>query len=86
MKAILEFSLDNHDSKMAHLRAIKSLDMACVLFELTHNLKDKLESHIDNTEEIQDRQMSSMEVLDVVFEEINQLMQIHNVNLDELID
>lgn len=86
MKAILEFNLDNKDEVMAHLRAVKSLDTACVLFELTHNLKDKLENHIDNIEEIQDKQLSSMEILDMIFEEINQLMQIHNVNLNELIE
>lgn len=86
MKAVLEFDLDNKDDKMAHLRAIKSLDMTCVLFELTHNLKSKLENNIDNAEELEDRQMSSMEVLDIIFDEINRLMESNNVNLDELIE
>ena len=43
MKAILEFNLDNPDERIAHLRAAKSLDMACVFFEIERNLKKKLE-------------------------------------------
>lgn len=37
MKAILEFDLDDYDDKMNHLRCIKSLNMAIVLFELMYN-------------------------------------------------
>ena len=38
MKAILEFDLNDYDERMAHLRAVKSTDMAIVLFEIQHNL------------------------------------------------
>ena len=38
MKAILEFNLNDHDERMAHLRAVKSTSMAIVLFEIQHNL------------------------------------------------
>jgi len=38
MKAILEFDLNDHDERMAHLRAVKSTSMAIVLFEIQHNL------------------------------------------------
>ena len=37
MKAILEFYLDDYDDKMNHLRCVKSLNMAIVLFELMYN-------------------------------------------------
>ncbi len=37
MKAILEFDLNEHDDKMSHLRCVKSLNMAIVLFELAYN-------------------------------------------------
>ena len=43
MKATLDFDLDNPDDRMAHMRAVKSLDMAIVLFELQTNLKKKCE-------------------------------------------
>ena len=33
-KAILEFDLNDSDDVMAHMRAVKSLDMASVLWEM----------------------------------------------------
>lgn len=86
MKAILEFNLDNKDDKMAHLRAIKSLDMACVLFELTHNLQKQLRNKIDSSAFNDTIQSSMIIMLDEVFDEINRLMESNNVNLDELIE
>lgn len=38
MKTILEFE-DTPEDKVALNRYIKSLDMACVLFELSYNMK-----------------------------------------------
>ena len=38
MKATLEFNLDDPDDSINHMRCIKSLDMACVLFEI-NNIK-----------------------------------------------
>ena len=43
MKARLKFDLDDKYDRMAHLRCVKSSDMANVLFEVTHNLKKQLE-------------------------------------------
>jgi len=37
MKATLEFDLDNPEDRMAHLRCVKSLEMACALFEIVNN-------------------------------------------------
>jgi len=45
MKAILEFNLDDHDDKMAHLRCIKSEAMAIAIWTVTHNNK-----HLSDTE------------------------------------
>lgn len=43
MKAKLEFDLDEHDDKMSHLRCIKSLDMALILWEIRVNMRKRLE-------------------------------------------
>ena len=43
MKATLEYNLNNPDDRMSHMRAVKSYDMACALFEITNNLKRILE-------------------------------------------
>ena len=71
MKAVIEFDLDNHDDKMAYKRANSSLDMAVVLWEITHNLRRKLENDSD---------------IDKVFYEIYDLMEKCNVVIDELIE
>ena len=71
MKAIIEFDLDNHKDKMAYKRANSSLDMTLVLWEITHNLRHKLENDSD---------------IDKVFYEIYDLMEKHNVVIDELIE
>ena len=67
MKAILEFNLEEPEDRMAHLRCVKSRDMAAVLFELTHNTGRKCET------------------VDDVFDELNGLLEDHNINIDELI-
>jgi hypothetical protein len=71
MKAIIEFDLDNQEDKMAYKRANSSLDMTLVLWEITHNLRHKLENDSD---------------IDKVFYEIYDLMEKHNVVIDELIE
>ena len=41
MKTIIEYT-DSEDDQMALKRAIKSTDMACVLFEIQINMKKKM--------------------------------------------
>lgn len=68
MKATLRFDLSDPDERMAHLRCIKALDMAIVLWEIRHNiLNDKFEIDAD---EIRER--------------INDLFEQHDINTDEL--
>lgn len=70
MKAIIEFDLDNEEDKMAYKRANKSLEMALVLWDIKHNLRKKLEDAND---------------VDKVFYEILDLMDYHNVIIDDLL-
>lgn len=46
-KAILEYDLNDPDDSMAHRRAVKSTDMAIVLFEIENNLHRRIEMGID---------------------------------------
>ena len=41
MKAKLEFNLEDLDDVMAHLRCVKSLDMALTLFKIQGIIRDK---------------------------------------------
>ena len=52
MKAVLEFDLDNPEDRMAHLRCIKSLDMAVALFEITHNAHRHADSVVNYMQNI----------------------------------
>lgn len=77
-KATLEFNLDNIDDKNAHLRAIKSFDMAGALWDITHNTKKSLEWAMDGKE------MDKYDALDMVFQKIYEILDEHNINTDEL--
>jgi hypothetical protein len=81
MKATLEFDLDNPDDRMAHMRAVKSLDMAIVLFELQTNLKKRCES-------IAEAQEADSDINDgvyLVFQQISELMYENGIIIDDLI-
>ncbi len=47
MKAKLEFDLEELDDVMAHLRCVKSLDMALALFNIQGILRDKWKFNAD---------------------------------------
>jgi len=80
MKAALEFDLNDKDERMAHMRAIKSLDMACVLFEITHNMKKECERMVE------DKDMSVYDAIDIVFSKIHESLEDNNIKVDELIN
>lgn len=80
MKAILEFNMDDSDDEMAHLRAIKSLDMALVLWELAYNTKKSIHNQIE-FQEIKD----PYEAVDKVFEKLWEEMNERGINLDQLV-
>jgi len=81
-KAILEFDLNDHEDRMAHLRCVKSTDMAIALFEITRNLRKKCE-HICGSMEADSDQHDGVYL---TFEQINELLDEHDINIDELID
>jgi hypothetical protein len=81
MKAILEYDLNDIDDTMSHLRAVKSLDMTLVIFEIVHNLRKKCESICEGLEADSDK----YDGVYVVFEEISKLLNEYNINTDELI-
>ena len=78
MKAKLEFDLDDVDDRMAHLRCVKSTDMALVLWEMSLNMRKRVTSGYDEKDDF-------YRGVDVVFERYNELMQEHNLDPEELI-
>ena len=78
-EAILKYDLNDMDDAMAHMRAVKSLDMALALWELLNNSKRTLERAMH------EKEMDKYEALDMVYERIYELMDEHNIKLDDLI-
>ena len=78
MKATLEFNLDDPDDKKAHLRCVKSLDMSIVLFEILTNLRKSFNNH-NGSQDYSDG-------VEDVFQSIGDLLEIHGIVIDDLIE
>jgi len=72
-EAILKYDLNDSDDAMAHMRAIKSLDMALALWDITHNTKKSIEWSLEGKE------LDKYEVLDLVFDRIHLILEEHNI-------
>ena len=79
-KATLEYNLSDPEDSMAHLRAVKSLDMAMALWAIVHNTKKGLEWSMEGKE------IDKYDALELVFEKIHEILNDHNIITDELID
>ena len=80
MKATLTFNLADPDDKMNHLAAVKSGDMAGVLWEIVHNLKKSCHQQIEHDTKVYDH----YEAVELVFEKIHDLLDESNIIIDEL--
>tara|TARA_R110000822_G_scaffold454_5_gene2193 strand:+ start:953 stop:1162 length:210 start_codon:yes stop_codon:yes gene_type:complete len=67
MKATVEFDLEDLDDVMAHLRCVKSMDMALALFRIQGIIKDKWEF---NAVEIQQKINGVFEEYDINLEDL----------------
>ena len=79
-KAIIEYNLNDTDDAYAHKRAIKSLDLVLALWEITHNTKKSIEWSMENKE------LDKYDALEMVYEKINEIIDEHNIDLDDLIE
>jgi hypothetical protein len=83
MKATLSYNLNDPDDRMAHLRAVKSLDMASALFDITRNLRNKIENRFENVDNTNNDVFDGIEE---VFNEIYNILSDNNLDIDELIN
>lgn len=79
-KATLTFDLNDPDDFEQAIRCIKSLDMACALFEIKANLKKRIQYKLENNPKI-----NANGCLQLVFEEIAYIFEEHNINIEKLI-
>ena len=77
MKTKLIFDTENPDDNQKLKRCLKADDLTFLLFELARNSRKHMINNTDNEDCI-----SGMEI---VFDRINELMEEHNINLDELL-
>ena len=78
-KAILEYDLNDSDDAMAHLRAIKSLDMALVLWEMAYNTKKGIQN------EIEFKELNAYDTVDRIFSKLWGEMNERGIVLDDLV-
>ena len=81
MKAKLEFDLNDPDDRMAHFRAVKSLDMASALFDIT-----RLKKQVERKFEADTTECDSFDVIQDVFDRIYEVLGDNNIDVDELIN
>ena len=85
-KSLKEIKND-FDDKIAHLRAIKSLDLSLALWELTSNSRKSIESKVENLSDTYSQEYIDgyYEGVNKVFERIYELLDENNISIDELI-
>jgi hypothetical protein len=81
MKTILKYS-DSEDDQFALRRALRSTDMASLLFDIQRNMKARFlyELEDDNATE------AEYALLDKIWENINEEFEAHDINIDHLIN
>ena len=79
MKAILEFNLPEDNTE--YLATVKALDMANFIFELVYNAKKGLINQLNDSITSQFEQ----DGIEIVFERIQELLEYHNITIDELL-
>ena len=82
MKAKLEFDLNDRDDVFAHIRCVKSTDMASVLFQIVYNMRKRVTRRLEA--EIQEK--NEFDCIEEVFSDIYDLLEDYNINIDELIE
>lgn len=79
MKAQLSFDLNDADDSMAHLRCVKSTDMAMAIWDIVYNSKKGIEWDIEQ------KKLDSYETLEEVFRVIWEHLDSRGIKIDELI-
>jgi len=81
MKAILEFDLDDADDRMAHLRCIKSTDMAIVLWKILTNMEESVTYEVNNSK----ADSEPSDGVYAAFCKIREVCHENGINIDDLL-
>jgi hypothetical protein len=81
MKAKLIFDLGDIDQRIEHLRCVKSLDMALVIWEMASNAKKEC-YRIAEGKELNGEEVDH---IDLVFQKFYEILEEHSICIDDLV-
>lgn len=78
--ATLTFDLNNLDDRYDHLRAVRSADLAVVLFQIINNGKKVIENKMELCDDL-----GPYDTLDLVYEYISEVLNEYGIDIDKFI-
>lgn len=81
-KGILKFDLNDFDDRMAHLRAVKSLDLSMAIWDILQ-LRKTMERRFENTENTNN---DVFDGIDAICDGILEILDDHGIKIDDLIN
>ncbi len=81
MKAVLEFDLEDFHDREAHLRCMKSIDLALVISDIQSRLRKDIEWEIEKSK----NEIEPGEVLNKTLEKIGEYLHTRGIIIDDLI-
>jgi hypothetical protein len=82
-KGILEFDLNDPDDAMAHLRCVKSTDMALSLWDIIYEVRKETKRELEGNEASTD---AEFELHEKIFNKIFETLDERDINIDNLIN
>ena len=79
MKGILKYDLNDFDDRQAHLRAVKSLDLAIALMDIGNELRSKVKYASDDTSS------ETIKAYEDIRDEYFRILSNYSIDLDELV-
>jgi hypothetical protein len=83
--ATFTFNLSEPEERKEYLRHVHSSDMANVLWDIVHNLRKQMKATIEWQIE-QKKVLTCDEIVDQIFDIINEDIYEHSINIDKLVD
>lgn len=80
-KAILKFDLNDFDDRMAHLRAVKSLELSMAIWDILQ-LRKTMERRFENTENTNN---DVFDGIDAICDGILEILDDHGIKIDDLV-
>lgn len=80
-KVNITFDLENLDDKEDFKRYHKAVDMACALFDISYNLRRSVEKSVDYLH----NSGGDYDEAELIYREINNIIEKYNINIDEII-